>query len=452
MRVLLLTQYYPPATQVGGLRAAKVAEAIRAAGHEVVVLTARLARETGAVRQCHPGLEVRTLRVIPNPRHWYLALRDRIRALKGRGPGSLDLKAGGWTAPAQVPSWKRYLFSLLWLPDDTQGFIPAAVWAGLAESRRGLDLIYSTAPPFSVHLAALVLERLTRVPWVAEFRDPWTDSRMKPWFAQSRLSRNLEHWLERKCLEHADRVVAVSAGISRLLAAKLGPGGATRVVLARNGIESLQPARARTRSPGAFRIVHVGTFYHRRDPTPFLTALASLRRRGLIPPEGLRVELVGECRTYAGRSVHAAAAELGIADLLTFRDWIPKEAAQALIDDADLLLLLAQDQPDQVPNKLYDYLGTRRPILAFVDEDGESASMLREIGGHYLVYSDDPAEAERALADALAGSRSGGPTSPSDAKLDEWTTERQMRLLLASIGLPQHPSAAAPVAPAGAER
>jgi glycosyltransferase involved in cell wall biosynthesis len=341
------------------------------------------------------------------------------------------------------------LFSFLWLPDDTQGFIPSAVWAGLAEFRGGVDLIYSTAPPFSVHLAALILKRLTHARWVAEFRDPWTDSRMKPWFAKSGLSVRAERWLERKCLEQADQVVAVSAGIARLLAPKLGPGCGDRLVLARNGIESLTSQRPAPEPGRPFRIVYLGTFYHRRDPMPFLRALASLKRKGLVRPGTVRVELVGLCRTYAGRSLEAAVQELGIAELVTFQDWVSKETAHALIANADLLLLLAQDQPEQVPNKLYDYLGARRPILAFADQEGESASMLREIGGHYLVYTDDPLEVERALEAALTRSPPAGTACTADSKLEEWTTERQMRHLLARIGALEAGGTLHPATPPG---
>jgi hypothetical protein len=134
---------------------------------------------------------------------------------------------------------------------------------------------------------------------------------------------------------------------------------------------------------------------------------------------------------------------------VTFQDWVSKETAHALIANADLLLLLAQDQPEQVPNKLYDYLGARRPILAFADQEGESASMLREIGGHYLVYTDDPLEVERALEAALTRSPPAGTACTADSKLEEWTTERQMRHLLARIGALEAGGTLHPATPPG---
>jgi hypothetical protein len=96
--------------------------------------------------------------------------------------------------------------------------------------------------------------------------------------------------------------------------------------------------------------------------------------------------------------------------------------------DSDLLLLLAQNQPLQVPNKLYEYLGARRPILAFVDEMGESASMLRRLGGHFVVDRKDPAHVAEVVGRALSGQRPD-ETAATESLLREWTSDVQFDLL-----------------------
>jgi hypothetical protein len=101
------------------------------------------------------------------------------------------------------------------------------------------------------------------------------------------------------------------------------------------------------------------------------------------------------------------------------------------VEAADILLLLAQNQPDQVPNKLYEYLGTRRPILAFADADGESAALLREAGSHEVVCSDELEAAQGALDRMLQANRKAPP--PDEVLLRSWTTEEQMKTLIASV-------------------
>jgi hypothetical protein len=126
-------------------------------------------------------------------------------------------------------------------------------------------------------------------------------------------------------------------------------------------------------------------------------------------------------------------SRLGLQEQVRFQDWVPHEACQEIIRGADVLLLLAQQQPDQVPNKLYEYLGTRAPILAFADDDGETAAMLREAGGHTLVTGDDLEAAARGIEQAL-GFAAEPRVLPDESRLRAWTTEGQMQHLLTALG------------------
>ncbi len=434
MRVLLLTYYFPPSRPVGALRAEKVAQAFRSAGHTVRVITERLPGDPGRVRSSTPGLEVGTIQPIPSPRELYLRARARLRRAQAVNDGPMTSGEGEhWTVPKHVSAWKRFLYSLLWLPDDRQGFIPPAVRAGRAAINDGIDLLYTSAPPFSVHLAGLILKRMTGVKWAAEFRDPWMDNPFRPWYVRSSFGDAAGQRLERACLRRADHIVAVSEGIYEALAAKLDPDARQRIVVARNGIEQFTQPPA-DRVPGPFRIVHVGSLYHQRNPFPFLIALAELRRKHALAASDLLVEFIGRSRWFGGASVEEKVRDLNLADVVRFQDWLPHEDCRDIVRRADLLLLLAQDQPAQVPNKLYEYLGTRLPILAFVDEEGETARMLRQVGGHYLVTSDDVATIARVLEAALGRAPDLRKGTVDESVLAQWTTKQQMSALLAAVG------------------
>ena len=142
------------------------------------------------------------------------------------------------------------------------------------------------------------------------------------------------------------------------------------------------------------------------------------------------VDFIGACRSVGTVSVEKEITTLGLTDVVRIHDWLPHEAAKAYIAEADLLLLLAQQQPDQVPNKLYEYLGSRRPILAFADEDGETARMLRQVGGHCVVTGDDESAVVSALQKFFLSTRRGDWTATDEGVLKEWTTEVQMKRLL----------------------
>lgn len=424
--VVLLAYHFPPSKEVGGLRAAKVARALRDAGYRVIVITARLSGETGKVRLEEPGLVVQVVTPQRNLRELYASLKRR-RSSQAFDPTGVSEEPHAYTAPSTVPFWKRLVFALMWLPDDKQGFVIPAIRAARKHIRSRDTAVYTSAPPFSSHLAGWRLKQKTGVKWIAEFRDPWTDNPWKPYHVRTRITDALERLLERRCLKAADLVVVVSEGIERVMGPKM-KGRSDALLLIRNGIDRLLSGAARRTDGGPFRVVHVGSFYHGRDPRPFLKGLALLRTRSPLTPKDIEVKMVGECRWFDGASIERVVADLDIADLVRFEDWIPHEMAQELVNNADLLLLLAQNQPDQVPNKLYEYLGARRPILAFADRGGESARMLERVGGHFVLTEDSPEFAAEALAAALA-TRGASNESRVDL-LESWTSARQMRCLV----------------------
>lgn len=447
MNILLIAHSFPPDPIVGSLRAAKLADAFRQAGHHVDVVTARLPGETAKIRVSEPGMTVHAVRRIPHPLEFYKWAKVRF-ATDANSDGIPAATASTHTGeePAarnsdvrSVPAWKRYLVSALWVPDDMQGFIVPAVLRSHSLIRRGVDLVYSTSPPQSDHLVGLLLKKIYGVGWVAEFRDPWSDRVREPQ-SRSASADAMNRRLERLCLQSADHVVAVSEGIGGLLAPRVDNADEGRLIVARSGIENLAPA-APPRAPGQpFRIVYLGNLYKGRDPFPFLRAVAAVKDRHGLSTADLAVEFIGSCERFRDISVRQVADELGISDVVTLRGWVPHSEGQAALQQADLLLLLAQQQPRQIPNKLYEYLGTRKPILAMADDDGETARMLREVGGQYLVTDHRNGEVEQAIEAAMGLADTGALTPASEDVLEEWTTERQMQRLLQRIGLINPPA------------
>lgn len=431
MRVLLLSHAFPPHPEVGALRAAKVAEAFAAAGHSVEVVTSRLAGEVAPVRVSRERITVHPVRAIPHPRQAYLLAKSWLRR---NGKGGHASPPGDLSA-ATTPAWKRYVLSLFWLPDEYLGFVPPALWAARRIQRRApVDLLYTTAPPFSSHLAGMCFTWATGATWAAEFRDPWTDNPAKPAGMRTRFTDAVERRLERLCLDHADHVVSATDAIRDLLASKVTPNGrgSRRFIVARNGIDRLIAPRRSATLTGPLRIVHAGSLYHGRDPRPFLNALAALQRTGRLAAGDVRVEFVGDNRWFGDVSVEQFAQNLGLSSSVRFQDWLSHDACLEVLEQAHVLLLFAQHQPAQVPNKLFEYLGMRKPILAFADAHGEVASMLQRAGGHYVVVGDDPAAAAAALDSALHDARAARRAGSNDAVLNEWTTQQQMgRLLMA---------------------
>jgi hypothetical protein len=433
MSVVLIAYHFPPDPAVGSLRAAKVARAFRAAGHRVHVVTACLPDEARTRYSDDPDLVIHPVTPLPGPRDVVAGLK---RSMTGRRRSRHRVEATGgteWVPPTRLPYWKRLLFALLWLPDDRQGFVLPALRVAWRLVRDGSRLVYSTAPPYSGHLVGLTLKACLDAKWIMELRDPWAGNDQKPWWVRTRPTDAVDGVLERLCLRQADLVVTVSEGIRARLAARLAHRERSRLLVVRNGIEHLASAALPPKLSRPVRIVYAGSFYYDRDPRPFLRGLGAARHTLGLGLDQIRVDFIGACRSIGGVSVEAEIERLGLSEVVHIRDWLPHEEARALIDQADVLLLLAQRQPDQVPNKLYEYLGARRRILAFADPDGETARMLRRVGGHLLVPDESEAGVARALEQVLDEALRGESTRTDESVLKEWTTEAEMKRLLVSV-------------------
>lgn len=446
MNILLVSQAYPPYAIVGAQRAFKVVEMLRARGHRVLVVTERLEGEGSELRVDLPDLEVHTVPLKAQYRLRVVGALNRLRPRRGPKKAAASVATEPDTRNyrrSKLGLVRRAAISLLWLPDDELRFVaPALKVARRLMSNQHVDLIYTTSPPHSSHLVGLRLRSSLAVRWIAEFRDPWTDQRsperIEHWFGPAEA---VHRWLEMRCLLAADNVVAVTNAARDLLAEKLPKRERGKVLVALNGIgempQGLQSWQSNSQTP--FRIVHAGTFYLDRDPRPFLRALAALRQMRDLGPEELRVDFVGRCRSFDNISVVEAVEENGLSDIVNFHDWMEPAEAQAMMSEADLLLLLACSQPLQVPNKLFDYLGAQVPVLGIVDAGGESERMLTAVGGQYVVsVSKNEAVEELAIRRALElafDERASAPRRPDETLLRQWSTAVQMESLAKAIGV-----------------
>ena len=426
--ILLITQAFPPEPVVGALRAGNVARAFRDAGYRVVVVTATIDGELPGRRDGLPGMTIHTVALGPRYRDRLTRFLRRWHPSVSRTPeGALGIApvAGTTTRVAGASGLRGLLLSLVWIPDDELRFVWPAYRAARRLLREKVDMVYTSAPSHSTNLVGLLLRRLHGVRWAAEFRDPWCYPQgvtVTPFVGRA------NRLLEGLSIRAADHLVTVTDTTAELYRQRLGPG-AGKVVVARNGIPGFTAREAR-RPGDPFRIVYSGSIYGGRDPRAFIRAVARVEPECRAAGVNLAVDIfAGDAR--ADLPLAPLVEELGLGEIVRVHDWLPHDEIQRVLRSADLLLLLAQQQPLQVPNKLYEYLGTRVPILAIADDHGETARMLREAGGHYVVPRDAPDDIARALWQAIAN-RDSLPAAPP-ATVEDWLTERQMQHLLAAV-------------------
>lgn len=314
----------------------------------------------------------------------------RHLAMGGRYPG--------WAA---LPDrWVSWLF----------GAVPVA-W--LAVRRHRPTAIWSTYPIATAHIAGEWISRLTGLPWVADFRDPMVeyDDRTRTHFPTDARLRAVRLRIEARAARRAAALVFCSPGAAAIFAARYPEVGTERIHVIPNGYDEdafrSLPAPTATATPRPLTLVHSGVLYPGpdRDPTAFLCAV-----RGLLDAEP---RWRGRLRVVLRASGFDAIYRETIArlDLGSHVELLPpmiyREALAEMRSADGLLVFQGHTSNPAIPAKLYEYFRAGRPILAMVDDEGDTAALLRKEAAGVLAPLDDVPRIQSALSAFLVGVESG---------------------------------------------
>jgi glycosyltransferase involved in cell wall biosynthesis len=423
-RVLLVAYNFPPVGGVGMLRTLKYATYLPDSGWEPVVLTAENPGsgflDEEALRDLPAGLAVERA-FSPEPvklrrllgrtaRRTAGSIAGTMRPAHGREPARSDSESAGAgvraeaaALPARFPWQSRA--SALWsaavkatfFPDDEVGWVPFAVGRGLEiHCRQPLDVIYSSSPPVSSHLAAAAIARQTGLPWVADFRDPWIGNA----FAEQPggLHGFLQRKIERRIVAVASRIVFASGGMTEAYAARY-PWARHRFVTIPNGYDradlptASDPTGAGSGGPaggepaasgsedGRFHLVYGGSIYGEHELELFLEGLEALVARRPDVRDRLSVEFIGWLNLHNQAVAAGFATPDRLGSMVRFTGFLPHREAVARLARADALLQIIAGDPNKGQiqgGKLMEYVGLDRQILAVVPP-GRARDLLAEL-------------------------------------------------------------------------
>lgn len=277
------------------------------------------------------------------------------------------------------------------IPDRWIGWVLGAIPRGLMMIRRHRPrVIWSTYPIATAHVIGWALHRLSGVHWIADFRDPMVEynHRLNYWAPQDSRLRKSRLWIERLCARHAARVVFCTNGAREIFTERYPDFPAERAIVIPNGFdeEAFRTARPESDTHSApdgsrtLKMLHSGVLYPGpdRDPSQFLKAIAGFL--AARPDWRGKLQIVfrasGFDPTYA-----PMIRSLGLEDTVTLAPPVPYRQALAEMLTSDVLLAFqGYTSNPAIPAKVYEYLRARRPILALLDANGDTAHLLRREG------------------------------------------------------------------------
>ena len=393
MKLLLVTLYFPPAGGGGVQRPLKFASHLPALGIETHVL----APDDPKWMNEDLDLPLPTQAWIHRAR--YIGPRARRLADEFHGRSGFDL------ALLQASTIGRRLL----VPDENVTWNATAIPKAISIVRsEGIDVVLTTSPPGSVHLIGSAVKKATGAKWVADLRDsivlhPHRSNEGAAAFVKEKSRAGIARLVARQ----ADAIVAAADAIAEETKA-LNPRG--RVVTITNGCDFDDFAGIEYRRADRFRLTHAGSFFGKRDPKPFLRALAE---SGL---EDVTVRFLGDFRPADREFMES----LGLADRVELIDYVPRRESLRLQRDSDVLLLLIPEAGGRgrgvLSGKVFEYLAAERPVLAIVPEDGAAAQLIRDTDAGIVAGPEDVPAIRDALVALHAqwrdGKLDGTPLSP----------------------------------------
>jgi glycosyltransferase involved in cell wall biosynthesis len=383
-RLLAIHYFFPPLGGIGSIRALKFARYLPSAGWEPTVV----APENGFFWR-DPSLGTEGLSVVRTPSF------EVSRLARRRLMGHLETDQSPVQARGVLRNLQRFVRRQVYRPDAHLGWYPFALSAARGLVREKVfSAVLSSSFPLTAHLVGRRLRRDLGLPWVAEFRDPWTDLRSY----DSARRKAWDQRLEASFLREADAVVTVSEGFAQALKER----GARRVFVVTNGFD---PEDYPDHQELENVVAYLGTYYPgRQDLDTALGAFSELISQGMAP--GLRFRFVGEY----GPELHAAVRRAGLQEHVDVTGFFPHRAALRVLGNARLLLLLGSQSGAPIdpvargwiPAKAFEYLGARRPVLYVGDVQSEVADILRQAGAGEIVAPGDHSGAKAAAVRLLA--------------------------------------------------
>jgi glycosyltransferase involved in cell wall biosynthesis len=375
-KALFISYYFPPDNAIGAVRIGKFSKYISEFGWNPIVLTVN--RSDG--QDTSLPVEIDESRIV---RTSYYILRDLISKnsltqssfASNSSPRKSKFRCGAIVSTIDKLSKQVSNFpvidELLYQP---MGWYKPAVKAGIEIIKtHDIKVIFSSYYPAVSHIIAAKLNKLYGIPWVAEYRDPWSNN---PYSNKIQPFSFLQNIWEKQTIKNCTTLVTVSP----VMADGLKKMHSMKTVIIPNGFDE-DDYKYCVSTTYKFSITYTGSIYPgKRDPSALFQALKELKQENLVSSRDIEVRFFGEnIRKY----ITQIAEKYGILDLLMIGDNIPfKESINKQMESTILLLLSWNDQRDAgtITGKIYEYFGARRPILALAYPDGEIDKLLKQTG------------------------------------------------------------------------
>ncbi len=395
-KVLIITYYWPPAGGPGVQRVLKFTKYLRDFGWNPIIYTVSNGEypieDTSLEKEIPKGITI-----LKEPIWEPFTIYKQFVGIKKKdkiNPGFLNTKKKKSLAE-NLSVWVR---GNLFIPDARKFWVkPSISYLTKYLQENPVDAMISSGPPHSLHLIAQPLQKKLNIPWIADFRDPWTNIDYYQELNLSKWADKKHHRLEKEIISQADKVLVIGKTMKEEF---------TKIVnrdvnIITNGFDTSDfPETIPSINHQQFRIIHLGMMNKARNHEIFWKVLKEICDENKDFQKVLNIQLIGK----VDLSVHESVTKYQLQEQVEFIPYINHNEVFSIEQQASLLYLSINNTPNAksvITGKIFEYLGAKRPILCIGPVDGDAADIIHQSNTGYVVEFDDEQKLKEILISAF---------------------------------------------------
>lgn len=380
-KALIFSYYWPPGSGPGVQRWLKFCKYLPENDWHPIVIT--------VANGSYPSTDLSLEKDIPKDMLVYktntlepFAIYNALRGKKGKSVEvAMASVKGKQSAFAKL---SNYIRSNFFIPDARVGWNNYAYKKALEViAQEKPDVIITTGPPHSTHLIGLKLKAEFNIPWVADFRDPWTTIYYNQFLLRTKKSDAKDLALETKTLKTADAIITATPGITEDLKAR-----SNLIVTIPNGYDEADFENLAFDPTKKFRLAYVGNLKPVQNTKTVWKVLGDLCKENPLFAKAFEFEITGNISSEIEHSLK----EANLMSNVSIKEFVPHKKAISRMMAAHVLFLpipMDKENKSILTGKIFEYLATKRPLLAVGPIDGNAAAILQECDkSSMLEYND----------------------------------------------------------------
>ncbi|HVA98493.1 MAG TPA: glycosyltransferase family 4 protein [Bacteroidia bacterium] len=391
-KALIITYYWPPSGGSGVQRWLKFVKYMREFGWEPIVYTpsnSEMPVIDASLEKDIPKNIVVLKQPIWEPYSIYKMFIGQKKSQKINAAFLSENEKSKYSEKFSV--WLRGNF---FIPDARKFWVkPSVKYLSDYLKKNPVHIIVSSGPPHSMHLIAMQLKNKFNIPWIADFRDPWTNidfyqDLMLRSFADKKHKR-----LELEVLKNADSVISVGKTMSEefekiIFDAKIKSENKNKFRVITNGFDSDDVSSEKIMLDKKFSIAHIGTMAKSRNPKAFWKVLGELIQENKTFENDLEIKLVGKIDISILKNIELFKLEKQLKKI----DYLSHNEIVKVQQQSQILLLVLNNTHNAksiLTGKMFEYLSAQRPILCIGPKDGDAAQIIEETQSGVTINFED---------------------------------------------------------------